>query len=153
METLIGAILGAIFYRVRGGGIDHLFSKPISNHILRSVWALFVTLSLPIGWHSPFIFALAFVGVLFGYFGGEFNLALKENRVWRNYLILTARGAFIMFPLALTYGLIYSQLWYGVAAGLLFVPCYLADNYLKKLYKQNWGEILLGAAIGGALWL
>jgi len=155
METIIGALAGAAAYRIRGGGIDHLFSRPVSNHILRSVWALFVTLSLPLGWHSPFIFALAFLGVLFGYFEGEFNLAKKENRVWRNYCILSARGAFIMLPLALTYGSLYSQLWLAAAFGLLFVPCYLADIPLKKYVNmyQNWGEVLLGFVIGGALWL
>lgn len=160
METLIGALLGSIAGRIRGGGIDYrigeLLKKPAdwtpSNGYGRAFWALFVTLSLPLGWHSPFIFALAFLGVLFGYFGGEFNLALKENRNLKNYARLSARGVFIILPLALTYGSLYSQLWLGVAAGLLFVPCYLADNYLKKYVNWNWGEILLYGAIGGALW-
>jgi hypothetical protein len=161
MEALIGALLGSAAYRIRGGGIDLWLGRVIgkrggwtpSNGYGRAFWALFVTLLLPLGYHSPFIFALAFLGVLFGYFGGEFNLALKENRTWKNYAKLTARGAFIMLPLALTYGLLYSQLWLGVAAGLLFVPCYLADNYLKKYAHANWGELLLGFMIGGALWL
>lgn len=170
METLIGALLGSIAGRIRGGGIDYrigeLLKKPAdwtpSNGYGRSVWALFVTLSLPLGWHSPFIFALAFLGVLIGYldqiakylnFPSGFDLSRKENRTWKNYTLLSARGVFIMLPLALTYGSLYSQLWLGVAAGLLFVPCYLADNLLKKYVNWHWGEILLYGAIGGALWI
>jgi hypothetical protein len=160
METIIGALLGSAAYRIRGGGVDLWLGKVIgkregwtpSNGYGRAFWALFVMLSLPLGYHSPFIFALAFLGVLFGYFGGEFNLELKENRTWKNYALLSARGAFIMLPLALTYGSLYCQLWYGVVAGLLFVPCYLIDALLKKYSSRNWGEILLGAAIGGVLW-
>lgn len=178
METLIGALLGACAGRIRGGGIDAYIAKILKkppldengepwgapNKILMSVWALFVTLSLPFGWHSIFVFAFAFLGVWFGYFHqiakyfgfpSGFNLALKENRTWKNYALLSARGAFIMLPLALTYGSLYFQLWLAAAAGLLFVPCYLADNYLKKYVNMywNWGELLLYGAIGGALCL
>lgn len=152
MEAIIGAIAGSICYRLRGGGADFLFSKPINNQILRSIWALFVTLSLPLGWQSIYIFAFAFLGALFGYFGGQFNLAEKGNRTWQNYSLLSARGCFVLLPLALTYGLLYSQLWYGVAFGALMPLCYLADNYLKKYVNWNFGELLLGAILGAILY-
>jgi len=73
---------------------------------------------------------LAYIGVMFGYWGGKFDLSLKANQTLRNYAWLTARGMFIGLPLALASGA-----YLGVVAGALFVPCYLIGNTTSRYFK------------------
>lgn len=158
---IIESIICALSYRIRGGLIDQIIGKEISNGWLRGQWALLITtlvfLKTSAWMLSPVIFITAFLGVVPGYFGGKFDLSLASNRNIKNYAWLTARGMFILFPCALVLFTVpfMEFLWYGVLAGALFVPCYVAGNVIYKYCKwqgwTQWGEILLGAAIGAAL--
>lgn len=162
MDVIL-AILGGFAYRIRGGGGNEfarkLLGKPAEweapNGIIRSIWALFVTINLyfshPQFYIIPLVFILAFIGTLPGYFGGKFDLSLKENNTWQNYTRLSARGLFITLPLTLCFFPIYPQLVYASLLGLLFVPCYLVGITLARYFPvwihTQWGEFLLGAII------
>lgn len=163
---IIEAIAGSLVYRIRGGmgneAIRNYSGKPkgweIPNGIIRGIWALYVTIL--IGANSPYlglpiIFVLAFLGVVPGYFGGEFDLTKKENRTWQNLSLLSARGAFIILPLALCFSTLYPHLWYGVACGALMPIWYLLGVEIGKksaiMSHSQWGEVLIGASIGACL--
>jgi hypothetical protein len=160
---ILWALLGGLTYRIKGGLIDDILHREFSNTLIRSVWALYVTLMLPLSIYSPAAFILAFAGVIMGYWGGKFDLTKKENRTIRNFLILACRGAFIMFPLALSTSIlsivnfspVYCQLWYGVIAGALMPLYYLAGLGIGEIFKiqgkSQWGEWLIGIAIGSVL--
>jgi len=162
---ILSTILGATAYRIRGGGgneiVRKILKKPegweILNGWIRCIWALFVTLNFPLNLASPVMFIISFFGVTMGYWGGEFDLTKQENRTWKNYAILAARGAFIILPLALCFTLSYPQLWFSVLAGALMPAFYLLGVGIGKKYAilgtSQWGELLIGAAIGFALCL
>lgn len=109
MQELIVILLGAISYRIRGGMFNStarkLLNKPegweIPNTIIRAQWALFLTCLFPLTFASPILFGLFFLGAVIGYLGGEFNLALKENRNIKNIALLSARGSLILLPAAI----------------------------------------------------
>jgi hypothetical protein len=157
---MIGLILlGGLAYRIRGGLIDQIIGRDIPNGYIRAVWALYITIALmPAMWVAPLVFGLAFAGVVPGYFGGRFDLTLKENRTWRNYGLLAARGAFIIGPLAFCFYPLYPSLAYGALAGALMPLCYLAGGVIIKFNSNivtsspsQWGEFLIGCCIGATL--
>ena len=162
---ILWALLGGLCYRCRGGLADPYIGLALGkgtgyeapNNIIRSVWALFIMVMLPLSLQtSLLIFFLALLGVLPGYFNAEFDLSLPQNRNWRNYARLTARGMFICLPLAIVMSLLGNHaVWFGVVAGALFVPCYLAGNLLYRVCKiqghTQYGEWLLGMCIAGVL--
>lgn len=155
---ILEMLLAGLFYRFRGGLLDDIICRDLPNKLIRSLWAAFVSYQTYIYWQLvPLIFLAAYAGVTPGYFGGIFDLSLKENRNFKNYLKLTLRGMFIMLPVAIiTIPLEVHGPLYGVLAGAMFVPCYLAGNYLFKLSKlqgqTQYGEWLLGMCIGAASW-
>lgn len=155
MKKLLLLPLAAIGYRLRGsagegGWFEKLTGFAIGTFLGRFLWCVPVSYLLAETW-PQFILCLiaAYFGVMFGYWGGKFDLLLPSNRHWKNYAWLTARGAFIGLPLALTTGV-----WGGVIGGLLFVPCYLTGNWVAPKLKlpllhghTEWGEMLLGLSI------
>jgi hypothetical protein len=165
MDGLGFLILGVVFaycYRARGNGMFD--GWPHSTFLGRVVcWALpvsFILTALTGDIWMLLAWLPLWCGVFPGYFGGKFDLTLLENRTWRNYLSLTARGMWICTPLALCFGLWYPGLFFGVVAGSLFVPCYLLGTVLIKYIKiplvgsaSQWGEWTLGFCIGSALCL
>lgn len=156
---IIESLIGGIAYRIRGGLLDDLLGRELPNFWIRSVWALAVAIIIALKGYwliSPLIFGFALIGVLPGYWGGKFDLGNLANRNIKNYLWLTARGMFIMLlPAALMTIFGYYDVWYGVAAGALFVPCYLLGNVLYRFSKlqghTQYGEFLLGAVIMAAI--
>lgn len=142
MKTLIICLLafftGGIGYRLRGssnegGWASVLFGAEPGLTIGRMLfWAYpvtcFVTALTGNLLIAPLIFLSAWLGVVPGYFGGEFNIEDPKNRNWKNYLRLTLRGMWIAAPLcdtlvALNYlGYYHGDFgWGGMIAGALFV--------------------------------
>lgn len=165
MQELILIALGGVFYRVRGGlgneTARKLLGKPegweIPNRYIRAAWALFLTCLFPWTFASPILFGLFFLGASIGYLGGEFNLALRENRTWENYLLLSVRGALICLPALCLYPL-YPSLLGGVLAGALMPICFLIGFTIPeikgRISHSQWGELLIGATVtGGILWI
>lgn len=158
---ILWALLGGLAYRIRGGLLDDILHKELSNTLIRMIWALYVTvlignLNLSLG-----VFLCALLGVVPSYWGGKFDLTLPENRNFRNYAWLTVRGAFICLPLAIFLSLFgMHQAWLGVAAGSGFVIYYLLGIVIHRFCKlqghSQWGEWLIGIAIrlslSGASW-
>lgn len=166
MNSLLLSIAGGFAYRIRGGMLDSyvgkLLNKPkeweISNGIIRSVWALFVTAVCPfINWYIlPLVFALAFIGCSMGYWTGQFSVQQEKNQNIKNYAILTIRGFFIIAPVAALYSLFgIHSIWFGAVGGLLFIPCYFAGISINSIYRKigytQWGEFLLGVCISFGL--
>jgi hypothetical protein len=169
IDIIIYAVLGASAYRIRGGAgnsfVRKTLGKPegweISNGIVRSVWAIFITVcmyleGLPILW-TPVAFALAFFGVLRGYRMaystkktiGQFDLSLSKNRNMKNYAILTARASLIMLPNAILGAFFGINMLYSVFAASLFVVYYLIGYRTK--WRSQAGEAILGGMIGASL--
>lgn len=156
---ILWALLGGVCGRIRGGLLDDWLGRDLPNIFIRSFWAAAVTALLvtkPDNYFvSPIIFGLSYLGVMWGYFGGAFDLGKPENRNFGNYVTLTARGMCIMLPLAMFMTILLDcAIWFGVAAGALFVPCYLAGNVLHRFFKiqghTQWGEWLLYGSIMAA---
>lgn len=164
MEPIL-ILLAGLAYRIRGGlgneYVRKLLKKPegweIPNNYIRSVWALYVAMIFPISLLSPLIFMLALIGVIPGYFGGKFDLTLKQNRTWKNYAWLSARGAWICLPLAVCFYTIYPWLFLGVIAGAFMPVWYLIGTVIPEkkgvISHSQIGEWLIGLSIGGALCL
>lgn len=153
----VGIILGGLAYRIRGGMLDDILGRELPNGLIRAVWCLYVTLSLPISYLSPFVFVLAYAGVFPGYWGGQFDLTKEENHTWRNYSILSARGAWLMLPLCLTFYPLYPQLLPSVIAGAFMPLWYLVGCCLPErkgvISHSQIGEWIIGLTIGGTLWI
>ena len=165
MIDIILSLLCIIGYRLRGssgeeengerGWVEKIFGYAPGTFLGRFFWCIpFATLMTPslLLWLPCVI--LAYVGVMFGYWG-EFDLSLKKNRNLKNYSLLTLRGGFIALPICLLAGH-----WLAIAGGMLFVPCYLLGNVVSKFVKipllhghTEWGEAFLATAIiiGSAL--
>lgn len=159
MITVLLAIICGLGGRLRGsagegGWVQKIFGRPTGTFLGRFFWcipiAAFNTPSLLL--FVPYA-ALAYIGVMFGYWGGKFDLSLPENQNWKNYAWLTARGAFIGLPIAL-----FTGAWLGVVLGTLFVPCYLAGNTISRHFQlpmlkghTEWGEFLLYTLIAYGL--
>ncbi len=155
MEYL-ASILAIIGYRLRGsagkgGWIDKLTGYAPGTRFGRMLWCAPIAGVVAQSWIEilPVMLA-AYVGVMFGYWGGEFNLEHKPNRNFKNYAILTVRG--MVIPLFVC--LITLDYWWAIAGGALFVPCYLAGLWIAPRLKlpllhgfSEWGELLLGASI------
>jgi hypothetical protein len=167
---LLQIIGGILAWRIRGGMgnslAQKLLRKPaeweIPNTYIRLICAAYFALLLPLAIDTPIYIGLFFVGVVLGYFGGEFNLALKENRTWQNYLRLALRGGFVCLP-ALTYAVLSLSpniypLLYGVAFGLLLPACYLIGFALPEkkgvISHSQIAEAIFGGILAwGILWI
>jgi hypothetical protein len=151
---MILQILCIIGYRLRGsagegGWVEKIIGFPIGTFAGRLLWcAPFAALVTP-SWAMflPLV-GMAYIGVMFGYWG-EFDLSLDKNRDWVNYTLLTLRGAFIALPACLVAGQ-----WPAVFGGALFVPCYMAGLWISPRLKlpllhgfSEWGELLLATSI------
>lgn len=140
---LFWAILGAVTYRFRGVG-----NQWVGTRLARLPWCLVLTLAaysvLPnkMLLDLPALFILSYVGVMFGYFGGQFDLALGSNRNYANYLILTIKGATIALPVCL-----YIGNYYAIFAGSLFFVYYLFGLSFSDKNFPVIGDLLLGSAI------
>lgn len=157
-DTLLAIICG-LGGRLRGsagkgGWVEKIFGVATGTFLGRFFWCVPVALFTS---HTALMFLanmiLAYIGVMFGYWGGKFDLSLAKNRNWKNYLWLTIRGAFIAFPLALASGQ-----YLGVVLGALFVPCYLAGNTISRHLRlpmitsnTEWGEFLIYTLIAYGL--
>lgn len=159
---LSGAALGFIGYRLRGSGKvlpglgntgQRLLFWGVPVGVMMALatgsW-IFAMASVPLGW----------LGVIPGYWGGQFALADPANRNFKNYFILGLRGAFISLPIFL--GSLVAQYFgvldvtvglFGIIAGALFPVYYLAGLKLQKFKLPlltnyaEWGEALLGTAV------
>lgn len=141
MEYLIVFFLSAICYRLRGSsqigtqsGRILYWAMPMSSLLVARTGDMWMFLTVIPLW----------LGVLPGYFGGQFDLDKKDNRNFKNYARLTLRGMFICLPLAVCWFYKYPQLFYAVLAGIAFVPCYFLP--------LAWRERTLGGIIGIILW-
>ncbi len=175
MEALWILLFG-LLYRGRGGLWDDLLHRDIPSTVSRGLWSLAVTVTIMAYaielWRSPLIFtasgiaifAAAFWGVCYGYFGGQFDLSKTENRNWNNYARLSARGMWIILPVATALSIAnilipinIIPVWVAVAAGSGFVLYYLLGNVIRRYWKvqrhTQYGEWLLGLTIGSALCL
>lgn len=101
----------------------------------------------------------SYLGVCMGYWGADFDLSTLTTRTWKNELLLSLRGMFIVLPLAIIFSPFhYYFLWLGVLAGALFTPCYLLGNIIRIKIPYiitsptQWGEFLLGFCILGAVY-
>jgi hypothetical protein len=159
MEAILISLLGGLCYRIRGGLLDDIIGREISNFYIRSAWATPVALVL--AWQSqlwlafPLIYCAALLGVSWGYLG-EFSLDFPKNRNWKNYLLLSIDGMKVMLPAAaLMSTLDFHQVWFAVFAGLVFAPAYLLGNVIYRFCKlqgpTQYGEWLLGMSIAAAL--
>lgn len=170
IDAAIRSAVAALCYRIKGGLLDatvaKILGKPeidsetqepwgIPNFYIRAVWAMCVTFHVitpEIILSAPLIFAAAYLGVAWGYFG-KFSLDFPQNRNPRNYFWLTIDGMCIMLPVAVVMTFLDDpSTWLAVLAGALFVPCYLLGNFIHKYVKiqgpTQYGEILLGGVIG-----
>jgi hypothetical protein len=150
-------ILGGIFYRMRGSDMAWLSMLSKRNYGLfegRLFWAglctsVFMAVTGEL-WYM-LLLPLFYLGTIFGYFGGEFDLENPLNRNIKNYAPLSARGATFMLPVFLVTG----QAWGGVLLGALFPVYYLLGLPLQKLKApipylskfSEWGEFLLGGSM------
>lgn len=151
---MIWALIGALAYRIKGGLISQLIGRELPNFLERSVWCLYLMFSFPLSWASLSIFGLAYAGVIEGYLGGKFDLSLKENRKWKNYVRLSARGVLLLLPLTLCFYQLYPWLWLGLLAGALMPICYLIGLLFPKnkyISHSQYGEFLIGLTLGFAL--
>jgi len=155
MFDIILSIFCVIGYRLRGsagegGWVEKILGFPVGTIIGRLFWCIpFALLMTTTWWHFFPLVVLAYIGVMFGYWG-KFDLENPNNRNWKNYALLTLRGAFI--PL-LVCAFIQDHYW-AIAGGALFVPCYLLGGVISKRLKlpllygnTEWGEALLATAI------
>ena len=152
-------ILGSLAYLFKSGAFDHWFGRELPNWIGRSCWALVVTAAVYSHVQAlllPVCFALAYLGVAVGYFNAEFNLMLTKNRVPMNYARLTARGMFLMFPLALFLSVFTDvNIWWSVIAGAAFIPSYMAGIaiycYTGLWLYNRWGDFAFSLCVMTAL--
>lgn len=171
IEGILAFILGFFGRRLVGGGLDgdiekRLFGSELGTQISRLIyWAIPVAILVMALTGNIFAglvsLPLAWLGLVPGYWGGKFNLENKANRNLANYARLTARGAFIALPLCIGLQLLLGYApWLSVAAGALFVPCYLTGIWLSRfdrlnrmwrvvIFKDpsNYGEGLLGGFV------
>lgn len=187
MEHLAAFIIGGYGRRVIGSGIitaflnEELGLSPVYNEdrLAKKLawlaprifcWAILVQIMFVL-YHpnniglSYIVGIAAFIGVVFGYFGGEFNLAEKRNRNWLNYILLAIRGGFIAWPVCLTLyvaqklGLYTGGLGdWGMRVGLFLPAFYLLGLKLEGRIRlpmvssfPNWGEFLTGGAVMAAV--
>jgi hypothetical protein len=156
---MIPFLVGALCYRIRGGLIDDIIGREISNGYIRAVWALniafFFFLKTQVIWSIPLVLMLAFCGACFGYWG-KFDLSLKENRNFKNYALLTLDGMKMIAPVCI-FSLMFPQLLWLLAAGAMWVPFAFAGIFLAKHLKfqghTQWAEYLLGGAVTQTLWM
>lgn len=182
---------GGLFGRIRGGFGNEMcrkiLGKPdgweLPNNLICGLWGVYISLLFPLSIMTPvlalIVGATAKIGYLkqvakyFGFPSG-FNLALKENRTWKNYALLSARGALVCFPAYLCFYQLYPSLLGGVLAGLFMPIAYLIGFSLPetkvKIMPRNiyglkipeikieishsqYGEWIIYSAIaGGILW-
>lgn len=157
MSYIIAFIIGALSYRVRGGAfnepIREYLGKPpeweIPNSIIRGQWAIVMALLATACTGNIYMLLTAplwFLGVVPGYFGGEFDLKNKANRKPKNYARLALRGAFIGFPyfLVTANGL-------PMALGAMLPIAYLCGIFLQNVVSKRYGFTQYGEAIVGGL--
>lgn len=183
MDLIFQIIIGVITYRISGGlgneFVRKLLGKPqfvtnekgeqegweIPNNIACIPWALHIALLFPLSWTTPLLLIIVHqtkkigylkqVGEHFGFPSG-FNLAKKENRTWKNYLLLSARGILICLP-ALSLYKYFPSLLGGAVGGALMPICYLIGFAIPeikgKISHSQYGECLIAVAVtGGILW-
>lgn len=168
MGWLILTLLGGVAYRIRGGMgnefVRKMLGKPaeweVSNTLICGIWGVFISLLFPISW-TTLLLALVIGGTakigylkqVAEYFGfpSGFNLALKENRTWQNYSLLSARGALICLPAYLCFYQLYPSLLGGVLLGALMPICYLIGFTIPEIKSRishsQYGEIMIGATV------
>ncbi len=170
MEYLLIFTLGAYAYHLRGsagpgGRLYDILGQAPGTQLGRLLWTLVFTMATVGATGNPwliFIAPFAFLGVLPGYFGGQFDLWNKTNRNAHNYGLLSLRGMFICFPAMVGLGIAHATGLhdggiggFGVMAGALFVPCYLFGRVLYNFNVKlplivgwaEWGQALLGGCI------
>jgi hypothetical protein len=151
MTPILLILLGGIAYRIRGGLIDDIISREMPNNFIRSFWALYITLLLPLNAVTPIVFALALIGVIPSYWGGKFDLTKQENRTWKNYAWLALRGAFITAPMTICLHQLYPFLWFSILAGVCMPLCYLIGVVIPEkrgiITHSQTGEFLIGCTI------
>jgi amino acid permease len=168
MGWMITGILGAIAYRIRGGlgneFVRRMLGKraewEIPNTIICGVWGVFVSLLFPLSWATPLLALIVGATAKIGYlkqiahyfnFPSGFDLAKKENRTWKNYSLLSARGMLICLPAYILLHSLYPQLLGGVLAGVLMPICYIIGftipEIMGKISQSQYGEILIGATV------
>ena len=164
-------LLGAYAYHLRGsagggGRLQQLLGEAPGTQVGRLIWAATVTFVLTACtgnmWMMAFIPIPAFLGVLPGYWTGEFDLAKEKNRNPKNYAILSLRGAWIAFPVMLVLiamremGLHNGDIGgFGVIAGGMFHIWYLLGRSAYNLGFRlplvvawpEWAQFILGGAV------
>ena len=168
METIILILLGGLAGRIRGGmfneSVRNFLHKPpaweIPNTIICGVWGLYIAAILPLTWASPLVALIVGVTAKIGYlkqvgeyfgFKSGFNLALKENRTWQNYSLLSARGILVILPAYLCFYQLYPQLLGGVLAGSLLPIAYIIGFTIPeikgKISHSQYGEWIIYSTI------
>jgi len=168
IDILLHGIAGGFFWRLRGGlgneFVRKLLGKPaeweIPNTIICGLWGMYIAAIMPITWATPLlalvVAATAKIGYLkqvaeyFGFPSG-FNLELQENRQWRNYFLLSARGMLILLPAYLCFYQLYPALLGGVLMGAFMPICYLIGVEIRKhsdiMGASQYAEFLIGSSI------
>jgi len=171
MEYLLLFILGGYAYHFRGsagegGRIQQFIGESIGTQGGRALWAIVVTMMIA-GATGNILMLLAmpipaFLGVLPGYFGGQFDLTKQPNRNVKNYGRLTLRGMFIAFPILVVLSIMNGLGWHeggngglGVMLGGGFVLYYLLGKLIYDLGIKiplceawpEWAQFILGGAV------
>ena len=158
MIELLYFVVGALAYRLRGGGFAaeevKFFGKELPTSVRRLAWPIGLGIIIAFSDILMAIIAmpLLYAGTVLGYFGAQFDLSIKENRNPHNYMLLTARGMLICLPAAIGLSMFTgtSTGFGGVLAGALFVPCYRLWALSNNKFG-NVGEMLLGGLMAVGL--
>jgi cell division protein FtsW (lipid II flippase) len=156
---LLGIIVGAIGFRLRGDAIFHEITGRGAITARIVCWAVpmgLLSLSTVPWWASVWVTVGFFLGAALGWYG-SLDLGRNEGDPVKDRIIMTARGLVWTLPAALVVwqfdiGNAIALMIIGLACPLFYELGYRTPSRIPYLRQgPEVGEVLFGAAIGLAL--
>ncbi len=158
---LLGAVIGAIGFRLRGDAIFQKITGRGATTARIVCWAIpmgLLSLSTVPWWASVWVTVGFFLGAVLGWYG-SLDLGRREGDPVKDRLIMASRGLVWTLPAALVVwqfdiGNAIALLIVGLACPLFYELGYRTPSKIPYLRQgPEVGEVLFGAAIGLALTL
>lgn len=159
MEILIGALVGAIGFRIRGSSEFRKWTGRGATTARIVCWA--IPMSIVSLNHVPIEYAWMmtiafFLGAVPGWCGC-LDLGRDDGKVFQDYLVMTARGILWVIPAALVMSFFnqYTSTYMliaGVLCPLAYTVGWITESSIPNLRRgPELGEFIFGGLIGASL--
>lgn len=165
MTVVAFALWCGFLWRVRGGAWETLLRLPPGTTRARLATAALMALPLPLAGASAALAAglaaATFLGMAMAGWGRAMDIGRVSGSRWGDAVQMSGWGLVAAFPAAAVLAVSGGAWWPMLAAGLAFGPVYALAWHLPRLPDvprfaagpTEWGEFVVGCALGAALWM